>query len=170
MANDTETVLIRDVQLPWAGPFPYDHLAARLEEIGASPIGSESTAARINDSFFDLMAAGQPTHADRLAWDALRRTDQRLIVDFFMYEVPVHAVGAALSEAARQPVPVVLPDFLPLAHVEPDFSALRAPDHFGPESDVGHEFITGETCRRGAVDIGDVPVDVFAVLEPADER
>lgn len=169
MAKGTTVVLIKDAHLPWAGPFPYDHLAARLEEIGAHPIGPDSTSAQIKDSFFDLMAVGQPTHADRLAWDALRRIDQRLVSDFFMYEVPAPDLGSAVAELGQCQVPVVLPDFRQLAAVAPDFSRLRVPGRLDPDPHPGPTSVPVEDRSRCAIDIGVVPVDFLAVLESTDE-
>lgn len=162
-------MLIKDAHLPWAGPFPYDHLVARLEEIGARPIGPDSTAAQINDSFFDLMAAGQATHADRLAWDALRRIDQRLVGDFFLYEAPAPDLSGAAADLGPCHVPVVLPDFRELAAVAPDFSTLRAPERLDPDPHPGTMSVPGEERNWWAIDIGVVAVDYFAVLESTDE-
>lgn len=101
-------LLVRDPYLPWAGPFPYDLLSAQLQEMGKPGLGPTSTLAEIQDALFDLMS-GSVTPEVQSAWDELSLLGQRLVVDFFMYQLaePVPGLeprsGSASDEAAISP-------------------------------------------------------------------
>jgi len=144
------TVLLGDPDLPWDGPMPYEYLAARLTEIGAQAIGPDSPASVIRDAFFDLMGGGPPTQEARIVWDMLRRIDDRLVVDFFLYEVPPQDVESALAELGRAEPPVTLPDFRRLADVPPDARLLPEP----PDVRVGR------APKLSAVAIDEPPLDL----------
>ena len=169
MTTPHRTSLVKDPHLPWDGPFPYDHLSARLAQSGARPVGPESTATEIKDSFFDIMGTGQVEHADRVAWDALRRLDERLVVDFFMYEVPTADAESVAADIAACTVPVWLPDFRRIADVAPDFSVLAAP----AQIDVGHLpppiDVPAAEVAAGPIHIGPVPLDLLRLLESEHE-
>lgn len=163
----TKTVLLKDPDLPWEGPFPYDELAARLLAVGAAPVGPESTAEVIKDAFFDLMAGGSAPQEARAAWDALRLIDERLVADFFLYEVPEPDVDRALAELARSDPPVELPDFRKLADVQPDAQLLPPL----PAVSVGRApKLSVVTIEEPPLDLRLDDVDLFVFLEEADER
>ncbi len=83
--QDRGPCLVKDPHLPWDGAFPYDHLDARLRQVGRPGLGPSATAHEIKDVFFHLMAGATPE--DRRAWDELRRLDRRLVLDFFLYRL-----------------------------------------------------------------------------------
>jgi len=94
MAENAPMQLIKDPYLSWWGDFPYDRLNAALARLGRPILGPSSTAKEVHDAYFDLMAAGPPAGEDRVAWDELRLLERRLLVDFFLYEVPALADDA----------------------------------------------------------------------------
>lgn len=158
--------LLRDPDLPWDGPFPYDYLAERLAAIGAAPIGPDSPAEVIKDAFFDLMAGGPPPQDARIAWDALRRIEDRLVIDFFLYEAETDIDGALVRLARTEP-PVELPDFRELAAEAPDARLLP---------DVP-QVAAGRAPKLSHVAIHEPPLDLrlgdpdlLALLEESDER
>jgi len=131
-----KTVLMKDARLPWPTDFPYDHLAARLAGAGAAAIGPESTAAEVMATLFALQETGTPTAVDRDAWDALRHIDQRLTIDFYLYEVPAPDVTTLIDDLGCQEPPVVVPDFHRLAVVPVDWTAVDVPEAFDPNQRV----------------------------------
>ena len=82
--------MIKDPELKWNGPFPYDVLAAA----GLTP---HSTMREVKDASFVLMARDAMTPEVRAAWDELRLTPRRLLADFFLYptDLPAEADPAA---------------------------------------------------------------------------
>ncbi|MDJ0837097.1 MAG: hypothetical protein QNK37_11315 [Acidobacteriota bacterium] len=115
---------IKDHDLPWDGPFPYEHLDRRTREHGFSGIDPEASARAVKDLLFDLMSGGRPSHEDRSAWDQLRDPRRRLAIDFLMYELT--------DKFARFPnvfedleMPVALPDFRELLKLEPVLASLE---------------------------------------------
>jgi hypothetical protein len=85
--------LVMDPYLPWPGGLPYERLNRRLQSIGHVGIGPESTVREIHDLLFDLMQLGDTTGDDQLAWNELQQLGKRLIMDFFLYQVPIPARG-----------------------------------------------------------------------------
>jgi hypothetical protein len=164
------TLLIKDRHLPWDGPFPYDDLAAHLRACNATPIDPASTAQQIRDSFFDVMAAGRSVAEARAAWEVLRQLDERLIIDFFLYEAPAGDVDQLLDALSAYEVPAMLPDFRDLADVPPDRSVLHAPEHIDLGPDPGPLPIPPSALELPPVDIGAVEVDLLAILEDDDDE
>ena len=82
--------MLKDPCLRWDGPFPYDALA----DVGVTP---HSSMEQVRDASFELMANGTMTQEARAAWDTLRVTGSRLLVDFLLYDVDLQAA----VEAAR---------------------------------------------------------------------
>lgn len=70
--------MFKDARTGWEGGFPYDLL-------GPAGITPTSSLAAVRDVAFTLMASAPMTPDMRRAWDALRRPDRRLAVDFFLY-------------------------------------------------------------------------------------
>ena len=84
--------MTRDPLTTWAGVFPYDALAPA----GITP---NSTMKQVKDALFDLMTQGPVSHEARAAWDELRITQRRLLVDFFLYQFDAEEV---LSKAIEK--------------------------------------------------------------------
>lgn len=123
-------VRFKDPDLPWRGTFPYDRLNAALARTDGPTLGPASTGREVYDAFFHLMRGG-PGREERAAWDELRRLERRLVVDFFLYEVPPLPDDLFDAERWDLPMPVELPDLLRLIEGPPDPAALdegEAPD------------------------------------------
>jgi|SRR5690349_9259353 len=71
--------MLKDPLTDWDGVFPYDALAF----VGITPY---STMKQVMDASFELMAQNLMTPEVRGAWDQLRITHKRLLVDFFLYQ------------------------------------------------------------------------------------
>jgi hypothetical protein len=70
---------MRDPLMRWEeGIFPYDALA----EVGITPASSMRA---IQDASYSLIEQGLWTREKRAAWDELRRVEDRLWIDFFLY-------------------------------------------------------------------------------------
>jgi hypothetical protein len=70
--------MLKDPLAQWEDVFPYDALSS----VRITPT---SSAKEIMDASFELMEKGQMTPQLRQAWDDLRITRRRLLVDFFLY-------------------------------------------------------------------------------------
>lgn len=127
--------MLKDPLTTWNGLFPYDALAP----IGVTPASSMRD---IMDASFDLMAQGLMTPEVRQAWDELRFTQRRLLVDFFLYQVDLPTEIAQASAGLEQA--------LVTGAEAPDVSSLLTLDH-------------GE-LRRMEHDVRDIP------MEPVDIR
>lgn len=95
--------MLKDPAMRWPGGFPYDHLAAA----GITP---EASMEAVREASFVLMARGALDAEARRAWDALRRTRQRLVVDFFLYDLELglpEPMATAMRRAFR---PLELPE------------------------------------------------------------
>ncbi len=94
--------MLKDPLTRWQGPFPYDLLAP----VGITP---QSSLKEVMDASYDLMAQGLMTPDVRAAWDKLRHTSERLVVDFFLYDIDLAVEArrhrAALDEHLRQLAP-----------------------------------------------------------------
>lgn len=66
-----------DPRAEWEDGFPY----LVLEQVGITPA---STMADVKNAGFDLMSPGLSPEW-RIAWDALRFPERRLVIDFFLY-------------------------------------------------------------------------------------
>jgi hypothetical protein len=161
--------LLKDPRLRWNGGFPYDHLAQRLTSSGFQPVGPNSTAQEIKDSFFDLMQSGGADATDRSSWDALRITDTRLVIDFFMYDLPAADLPGIAARLAAAEIPIVYPDFRHLADVEPDFSALPAVTSL-PQPEEALPPVSTRDSARSALDIGPLSLDLLQLIGNDDER
>jgi hypothetical protein len=96
----------------------------------------------------------------------LRHIDQRLLVDFFMYEVPAPDIERICRELSELELPEVIPDIAGLVDTAPDFSALPVPTQFDVVlSSPPTEAIAGTPV----VDIGEVYVELLGDLEGASE-
>ncbi|HYK01198.1 MAG TPA: hypothetical protein VE974_05535 [Thermoanaerobaculia bacterium] len=157
MTDHARTILLKDRHLPWEGAFPYDLLSGRLAALGARPIGPGSTSDEIKEAFFDVMAGGSPSHEVRAAWDALRLADQRLLIDFFLYELSATSVESAIAELAALESPVSPACFRELANIPPDLEVLTAPERID----------TGADPPEPPVNIGPVSFNVLSYLEEA---
>jgi len=89
-------LLVKDPNLPWAGPFPYD----QLQRAGIDPF---SSVRDVTNALFKLQ--GRASVEDRVAWDALRMPEQRLHADFFLYHLAI-----AEAEELDLPPPIEFPD------------------------------------------------------------
>ncbi len=92
-------VMIKDPELRWKGAFPYDVLAPA----GVTPASPMSV---VRDASFELMHEGEMTPEVRAAWDELRISSRRLIVDFFLYpdessRAPGQNAGALPAELSH---------------------------------------------------------------------
>jgi hypothetical protein len=76
--------MMKDPLTHWPDGFPYDLLAPA----GITP---DASLKEIRAALYGLMEQGHMTPEVRKAWDTLRRPDQRLMVDFFLY----HSEAAA---------------------------------------------------------------------------
>lgn len=121
-------VLFKDPRLPWPGDFPYDRLAAALERSNAPSVGPQSSGREIYDAFFHLMSDGSASREERAAWDALRVHERRLVLDYFLYDVPPLPDNVFEPEHWQLPMPVELPDLLRLVAEPPDPAALDEPE------------------------------------------
>jgi hypothetical protein len=156
---------VKDPHLPWTGEFPYTRLARALAQRGCKPVGPESTAAEIKDSFYELQS-GRADPDDRLAWDELRQPSRRLVVDFLLYPMPEPEGAASLDALWALEPPVYLPDPRELANVYPDHAAIPAQQP--PPADEP-ALMRIDTPGTGAVDIGQIDVDVLGVIGGARE-
>ncbi|MCI4646169.1 MAG: hypothetical protein MRY64_15410 [Hyphomonadaceae bacterium] len=80
--------LVADRDFPWSGGNPYMQLSLALGQKGLAGLSPESGKTEINDCMFDLMPGAGPS--ERAAWDALRLTVQRSVVDFLHYPLQAH--------------------------------------------------------------------------------
>lgn len=163
MAKDRKE-LIKDPHLPWHGEFPYDRLNAALARAGRPPLGPDSTAREIRDAYFDLMAAGRPAGKDRAAWDDLRLLERRLLVDFFLYEVPALTDDSFDPERWVLPMPIAMPDFLLLAAEPPELTRLEVPERFDPGPPPAP--LPANSAARPLLDLGDLAPDLEIFLRP----
>lgn len=170
MEIERARVLVKDPHLPWTGPFPYEHLSACLRACGAALIGPASTAGQVRDAFFDLMAGGQPSNAARAAWDSLRQIDQRLVIDFLMYELPSCDLDEIAEALAACDMPVHVPDFGMLAAaLPPDALSLLAPERVTDVAAPPPYAIPVSMLTVPPVDLGPVPFDILTILEDDSE-
>ena len=77
MAEDQ--VALTDPWCRWPNGFPYDGMAA-------GGVGVESSLEEIRDAFFDLMERGLVDDRVQTAYDELRITSRRLMVDALLYD------------------------------------------------------------------------------------
>ncbi|MCI0439058.1 MAG: hypothetical protein L0177_07990 [Chloroflexi bacterium] len=118
--------MIRDPLMDWGDAgFPYDVLA----EPSITP---QSSASYIHKAH-DTLVSGKPwTRERRQAWDKLRKIQERLLVEFFLYPVTeariVQAIESLCEESKATPPQ---PDFARLMRV--DASAL---DNIGQDFGV----------------------------------
>lgn len=149
--------LLEDPLFPWQGANPYEQLSERLKKVNHSGVTPSSTAKEINEVLFDLMAAGFVTAEDRLVWDELRHSGQRLLIDFFMYPLPAGDDSAWDVPMRELPLPIQMPDFFRLAAVPPDYGkAISLPPSFELEPDL-------RLVPVGASDIESQPLDIGAI-------
>jgi hypothetical protein len=164
--NDTRMSFVKDPHLPWDGPFPYEYLAARLNALGCAPIDAGSSADIIKDVLFDLMA-GNPDREEarmlRAAWDELRQPQRRLLVDFFMYEIPELDLERVVADLRALDLPVVLPNFTQLADVA------AHPEVLVPTVALGGPPAAAEAppASLPTIDIGQARADLLVFLEDA---
>jgi hypothetical protein len=71
-----------------------------LARFGVNP---DSTANAVADASFEMSAEDLANPAIAHAWESLRTTRSRLLVDFFGYELPEPAPAAQTPEAAAPP-------------------------------------------------------------------
>lgn len=124
--------VVADPALPWpkGQGCPYEYLREQLRRRRAKLIGPDSPAAAIEDASFDLM-----TREDREVLDEIRLLPRRLLVDFFLYEVPgipPEPLAAWLAELPMPLPPVPVEAVLaravpPLAGVPPPAPAPTGP-------------------------------------------
>jgi hypothetical protein len=161
--------LIKDRHLPWPSSFPYERLNARLQAVGHFGVGPGSTSREIQDALFDLMGSGGSTQEDRQAWDELRLTARRLLVDFLLYrahEPDDEFFGPSLWE---RPMPVQMPSLAALADVPIDLDqALETPGAMDPGRLPGPVPIDPDPISVPPLDIGPVPFDVISLYEEID--
>lgn len=169
MKNDRRKRLLKDPHLPWPGVFPYDRLNAALARMGRPVLGTDATSRQVHDAFFDLMAAGRPAGEDRAAWDDLRLAERRLLVDFFLYEVPEPTAEALDPERWTLPIPLDTPDFRLLADEKVDLAALAVPPTLPPTPPP--QPLPAEPMEAAAppLDLGDLCPDLELYLRPDDE-
>jgi hypothetical protein len=158
-------VLFKDPRLPWPGDFPYERLDRSLQEVGHPGVSPDSTGTEVKDALFDLMAKGAASPEARLAWDELRHSERRLVLDFLMYEFEAEE-GSGWSEAVWElPMPVWMPDFRELADGEPEYEkAVPVPASFDSLPALGYARIDENMLAAPPVDIGPVSVNDVAIL------
>jgi hypothetical protein len=117
--------MLRDPRLDWdEGIFPYD----ALREAGITP---DSSMKEIHNASFDLIEKGMWNLERRLAWDAVRKIDRRLWVDFLLYPITPEEIVEKLEVLLAPAAAVSAPDVSTL--LAPDFSELeRMHEDFGP--------------------------------------
>jgi len=117
MTRAQETTLVPEPHLAPEEGTPYERLNRHLAGIQVAEVEPTSPARLIKDVWFDVMRAGRPPDDVRAAWDELRKIEQRLCTDFFMYEVAAEDVR--LDDAgwwdAMADLPMPLPEIDPLA-------------------------------------------------------
>ena len=144
--------------------FPYKWLTERLKEIGGPSIGASSSVREINDAFFDLMAAGRSVREDREASDQLRHVEQRLVLDFCMYQLRAEDDKLLESTLWDLELPLQLPDFLRLADGPPDFARdIIFPDIPDPGPPPLPAKVDPQTLVLRPLDIGPVVLDEEAL-------
>lgn len=108
--------LRHDRLLVWDGELPYRTLA----RLGITP---ESTAKQVLDASFDMTPDDLRDDRVNAAWESLRSSRRRLIVDFFAYLLPEEPP----PEAAPGPGPMPALPWAALRDIAEDWSAALAP-------------------------------------------
>jgi hypothetical protein len=117
--------MLKDPSMQWEeGAFPYDS----LKDAEITPYSSMK---QIHDGSFDLIEKGLWDRSRRSSWDALRKVESRLWVDFLMYPLAAEQIAGNLATLLGQP-PEVLASYL-MELLTPDFAELeRLSGEFGP--------------------------------------
>src|SRR5437588_3012855 len=102
--------------------FPYNWLNQRLKHAGKKGIGPETGLQEIKDVMFELMESQPVLRQDREAWDRLRSVDQRLAIDFWMYNLPAEDEELFPPMLWSLEMPLYLPEFMGFAQPAPDFA------------------------------------------------
>ncbi|GAA2041510.1 hypothetical protein GCM10009839_49970 [Catenulispora yoronensis] len=90
--------MIRDPLAEWDGPYPYDELA----DIGVTP---DYTHKAMGEVTFTLMTQSKLSGRARQAWHELNDLQNRLLIDFLLYDVDlVGEIQAARGRTAPEPV------------------------------------------------------------------
>jgi hypothetical protein len=160
MATQRSERLAREPLLPWRGGHPYQRLERRLRELGIEQSLSDATMRQIQDVFYDLMRAAPDTD-DRLAWNRLRRSRERLLVDFLMLEVP--ELDLRWLDEESVPMPVRPVDFRELARL-----AIARPPARPPRVLETGEFARVARARVAAARIGDLAPAPTRFIEVVD--
>lgn len=150
-------VWIADPHMPWTTPPAYAVLNERLIRLGTSHLGPWSTAAEVNDSFFDLMGGDGPSTAERNAWSALRTSLHRLAVDFFHYRLPAFDPAETDTDLLAYEFPEIgLADIARLAAVPVNIAAVwQCPSQISPNelyALAGHQPEPATQARSTSLD------------------
>ena len=73
--------MYQEDEIVWEGLFPYEVLAPA----GITP---DSSMKEVQEAMRYFMRQGQGMVADK-AWHTLKKSRQRLVVDFFLYQLPM---------------------------------------------------------------------------------
>lgn len=92
--------LLIDRFLPWEGGFPY----RVLEPFGLHP---NSTSKAVLDASYDMTPEDLANTSVNASWEALRLARERLLVDFFCYDLPAPAAREPQT-TTELPVPLAL--------------------------------------------------------------
>lgn len=117
--------MLADPEMIWEDDdFPYDALRA-------AAITPDSTQGEIRDASFVLIEQGTWTGETRRAWDRLRMIENRLWVDFLLYEGSSSEIAARLCDLLdpggnAPPIAVLSPPLAELDRLDRDFQPFQS--------------------------------------------
>lgn len=160
-----KSLLFKDAHLPWQGEFPYECLNRSLQKVGHPGVNPSSTLQEVKDALFDLMSTRTVKPEDRLAWDELRFSERRLVLDFFMYAFETGGDDNWSAALCDLPMPLQMPDFRELADGEPEYEkAVPLPSSFAPFPVPEAAPADAELLIAPPVDIGPVSINEVEIL------